>query len=125
MSEVKSSPSDCVQQLQAARDTFEIAYNDGQRMNSSDSNCFAVVLSDGEKKKILDVLANDHDGKERKLDELVHKFVMDGCVARMRSIEYSQTTKRNKEIAQAIADCKSPADLENVLRKYRAAAQAS
>lgn len=109
------------EQLSEARISFEIASNDGQRINSSDSNVCVVVLSDSAKRTLLDILEADGAGKEKNLDGVVEKMLLAGITARQRSIEYSRKTKQNASLALAIAECKSPEQLAQLFAKLKQA----
>ena len=108
-------------ELASMRDSFALASDDGQRINSSDSNVFVVVLSDKRKTELLNILDHDHAGKEKHLDELVDDMMIAGIVARTRSIEYSQKTKLNAALADLHRDFKgTPEELMIASKKLLA-----
>jgi DNA-binding transcriptional MerR regulator len=96
--------------LADARDLLEAAYNEGTRINSSDSKLIAFVATDEEAKLIRDILAADHSGKERELDPMIHKHAVAGFIGRMRSIEYSRITNERKELSQELAGLEPTAE---------------
>ena len=107
-------------ELASMRDSFALASDDGQRINSSDSNVFVVVLSEKRKTELLNILDHDHAGKEKHLDELVDDMMIMGIVARTRSIDYSKKTKNNAEIADIVDNHKgTPEELFAVLKKMQ------
>ena len=97
-------------ELNGMRDAFALASEDGQRINSSDSRAVVVVLSEAQHTKLLNILEHDHAGKEKHLDELCESMLVQGITARQRSIEYSEKTKRNAEIAEFARDHKGSAE---------------
>ena len=110
------------QELANARTSFELAENDGQRINDSSSQVVVIVLSSHEMTKFLPVHDVDGQGKEKNLDGVAHKMFMDGVVARTRSIEYSKKTKANAELAKLVAECRNPEELTALLTKLRSQA---
>jgi hypothetical protein len=107
-------------ELASMRDSFALASDDEQRINSSDSNVFVVVLNDKRKTELLNILEHDHAGKEEHLDELCVNMMVQGITARIRSIEYSEKTKKNAELAKLVAECKNPEELASLLTKLKA-----
>jgi hypothetical protein len=97
-------------ELNGMRDSFALASEDGQRINSSDSCTLVVVVSEKRKAELLNLLEARFDGKERRLDECIEKCFLDGLTAQLRSVEYSRKTKRNAEIAELARDHKGSAE---------------
>jgi hypothetical protein len=81
-----------------------------------------VVLSEAQHTKLLNILEHDHAGKEKHLDELCENMLMQGIVARIRSIVYSEKTKKNAELAKLVAECRNPEELATLLTKLKARA---
>ena len=106
--------------LNDMRDAFVLASDDGQRLNSSDSRAVVVVLSEAQHSKLIDILEHDYAGKEKHLDELCENMIVQGITARVRSIEYSEKTKKNAELAKMVAECKNPEELASLLTKLKA-----
>jgi uncharacterized protein YbcV (DUF1398 family) len=109
-------------ELNGMRDAFTLASEDGQRINSSDSRAVVVVLSEAQHTKLLNILEHDHAGKEKHLDKLCESMMTAGIVARIRSIENSERTKKNAELAELVADCRNPDELAVLLTKLKARA---
>jgi urocanate hydratase len=107
-------------ELASMRDSFALASDDGQRINSSDSRTIVVVLSEAQHTELLNILEHDHAGKEKHLDELCENMMLQGITARIRSIEYSERTKKNAELAKLVAECKNPEELASLLTKLKA-----
>ena len=97
-------------ELNRMRDAFALASEDGQRINSSDSNVFVIVVTDKRKSELLNLLEARFDGKEKRIDECVEKCFIDGLTAQLRSVEYSRKTKRNAEIAELAREHKGSSD---------------
>ena len=106
-------------ELNGMRDAFALASEDGQRINSSDSRAVVVVLSEAQHTKLLNILEHDHAGKEKHLDELCESMLVQGITARQRSIEYSEKTKKNAELARLVAECRNPEELASLLTKLK------
>jgi hypothetical protein len=106
-------------ELNGMRDAFALASEDGQRINASDSRAVVVVLSEAQHTKLLNILEHDHAGKEKHLDELCESMMVQGITARIRSIEYSEKTKKNAELARLVAECRNPEELASLLTKLK------
>ena len=106
--------------LNDMREAFALASDDGQRINSSDSRAVVIVLSEAQYSKLHDILEHDYAGQEKHLDELCENMMVQGITARVRSIEYSEKTKKNAELAKMVAECKNPEELASLLTKLKA-----
>ena len=67
------------------------------------------------------IAIHEHDcaGKANKFDGKVEDLFLAGLTARERSIEYSEKTKQNKVIAEAVANCSDASELAKLLEKLK------
>ena len=89
-------------------------------LNSYDSNTITIELSERDMKRLRDVHEHDCGGKANKFDGKIEDLFLSGLTARERSIEYSETTRKNKQIADAIAGCTDATELQKLLDKIKA-----